>query len=231
MLITRLIPRAEVFLSVLALCSGACTPPLSYETWGAELQAPQRVVVLFHGYGVPPTDLSGMVVALKDSGAPESTCYVLVAGPLSLGEGRAGWYKDRSEMAKLRPRVLALLEKLHMASGVAYGQIFTGGFSQGATVAIDAALFSPEPLGGVLAVSPMAGPPGDWSEAMQRQVATRFLVVHGTNDIKVLFSNSRMLVQHLTAAGHKARLVEHKLEHVPAEETFPVMAEFLGESD
>ncbi len=227
---TRFTPCAVAFLPVLALCSSACTSP-SYETWGAELPAAQRVVVLFHGYGALPTDLKGMAIDLKAAGAPEDTCYVLVAGPVSVLGGGAAWYENGSEATELRPKVLALLEKLRKKAGATYGQIFTGGFSQGAAVAIDAALFSPEPLGGVIAVAPTADPSGEWAEAMQRQTPTRFLLVPGKSDTRVAFTTSRKLGWQLTAAGHSARLVEHSGGHTIAQETYSAMAELLGGSD
>jgi len=226
----RITPRVGVLLSVLALCSSACTSP-SYETWGAALPGAQRVVVLFHGYGAPPTDLKGMAIDLKAAGVPGDTCYVLVEGPVSVLGGGAAWYQDGSGAAELRPRVLALLEKLRKRAGVPYGQIFTAGFSQGATVAVDAALFSPEPLGGVIAVAAVADPSGEWAEAMQRQSPTRFLLVHGMRDDRVPFGTSRKLVEQLTAAGHDARMVQHASGHTIAQEAYSAMAEFLGEPD
>lgn len=208
-------------LLVLPLALGACGS-LSYQTWGADLEGAGRVVVLFHGFGAPASDLKSLAIDVKAGGAPVDTCYVLAEGPLTQGMG-AAWFRDREGALSLRPKVLALLEKVRAKAGLDWGRVYVGGFSQGATVAVDAALFAPEPLGGVLAVAPAPDPTGEWAAASQGP--TPILVVHGGRDSVVNPGASQGLVERLAGQGHSARLLSHAGGHtIPAD----VPAEFAA---
>jgi phospholipase/carboxylesterase len=139
--------------------------------------------VLFHGYGAPPADLKGLAINLKEYGAPADTCYVLAAGPYSAGNGRS-WYRSGEDMEKLRPKIKRLLDSLIDKSGLVPRNVFLGGFSQGATVAVDSALQYPYPVGGVLVLSASQDPSGKWGAVLSSKGAakTAFFISHGNSD-------------------------------------------------
>jgi phospholipase/carboxylesterase len=162
-------------------CSG-----VDYETWGAPLSGAGHIVVLFHGYGAPPLDLKGLAIDLKEYGAPADTCYIFAAGPHGAGSGRS-WYRNGEDLEKLRPKIAKLLDSLMGKAGLESQKVFVAGFSQGATVAVDAGLHYPLPLGGVLAFSGSRDPTGRWwSDPLSLGYSKApFLISHGSSDTVV----------------------------------------------
>jgi phospholipase/carboxylesterase len=135
-----------------------------------ERARPRQVVVLFHGWGAPGTDLVPLGQVLAQPGR----LFVFPEGPLvSMGGGRAWWHIDmarllsareagaerelRREMpaglSEARAQARALLEEVRRRTGVPASGLVVGGFSQGAMLATDAILTSPDVAGALVILS------------------------------------------------------------------------------
>ncbi|MBI2504966.1 MAG: dienelactone hydrolase family protein [Candidatus Latescibacteria bacterium] len=145
------------------------------------------LLVLLHGYGSDERDLMGLVPYLD----PRFE-VVSVRGPQALEMGGYAWFAvqftpfglvlDHAQAQETRRQLEAWLEALVAAPGVDRGQVFLLGFSQGAGMALGAALHRPELVAGVAFISglvvPQMIPAGD----LEKLRALSVLMVHGRHD-------------------------------------------------
>lgn len=174
-----------------------------------------------HGRGASANDLQPLADQLSKV-APKVK-FILPAGPLTFGRGLA-WYPRANETApaemdqartRARGLVLDAVKQLRK-EGFDDSQLLVGGFSQGATVALDVVL-SPEGarLGGLISLS------GGVLELdllrLQRRAKLRAFVSHGTADPVLEFSTSKGLVAALQQNHHPVQFVEFDGAHtIPA---------------
>ena len=135
-----------------------------------ERTRPRQVVVLFHGWGAPGTDLVPLGQVLAQPGR----LFVFPEGPLvSVGGGRAWWHIDMARLlaargagaerelrretpaglSEARAQAAALLREIGRRTGVPASGVVVGGFSQGAMLATDAVLTSPDAAGALVIMS------------------------------------------------------------------------------
>lgn len=174
--------------------------------------------VLFHGFGAPGDDLVPLAEVFA---APVR--FVFPAAPLELGGmyggARAWWMIDfarieadrargtdrRDEipagLAEARTQVLALLDQLQAQPAIAQGQLVLGGFSQGAMVALDAALHRAAPPAGLILMSGTLIASPVWQPRMAKLAGVPIALSHGQQDPILPFRMAEVLRDQLIAAG------------------------------
>ena len=171
--------------------------------------APERVVILSHGYGAPGTDLvplAGELLQLEPSLAP-NTQFIFPAAPLSLDSlglygGRAWWMIDlesriaaiergeidafRNEapagMSEASDALLKVVEEALSQSGLDASRLILGGFSQGSMVATDVALRLEQPPAALAVLSGTLLCEDNWKDLASRRGPLRVLQTHGHYD-------------------------------------------------
>jgi phospholipase/carboxylesterase len=180
------------------------------------------VVVLLHGFGAPGDDLVSLWRVLA---APLGTRFVFPAGPVDLGPaymgGRAWWHVDFEARARrqalgdkrdvsevpegldlARSQVGALLDEVERLLAPAPGKVVLGGFSQGAMLALDAALRSIRPLAGLVLMSGTHIAANEWAPRLAARRGLPVFMSHGQTDELLPFA---------IAEGLKNTLAEHGL--------------------
>lgn len=102
---------------------------------------------------------------------------------------------------------------LEKSRGVPGEKIFLAGFSQGGLVAINAALMSQSPLGGVLALSTYDPDPESIPLRQKGIPPKRFLMAHGVEDPVIPLPLGRTTYRALTLAGWKGEWKEYDVGH------------------
>ncbi|MSP25771.1 MAG: phospholipase [Myxococcales bacterium] len=180
------------------------------------------MVVLMHGFGAPGTDLVGLAAEL-DVGP--TVRFAFPEAPLTLpaefGPGRAWWMIDvmRLQMAMMsgkardltrevpegltaaRERIVLMVDELVLRFGVVRQELVLGGFSQGAMLACDFALRTPEPLAGLALMSGTLLCEDEWLPLMPKREGLKVLVTHGRQDPLLPFMLAERLRDELVMAG------------------------------
>lgn len=208
-------------------------PPVSV---GEAASERGRVLILMHGHGAAKDDLEPLANELSQV-AP-GVRFVLPAGPHRHGSGRT-WYPyftagsqaevDR-RMLELRQQAREVVSKIVAdlkADGVAPERIYVGGFSQGATVALDVVM-SPEgaELGGLVSLS--GGALDLDLTPLAERAKLRAFVSHGSADRVTKPSTSTDLAQALEEGGHEVQLVTFPSGHTIAPMVRQALGEFLA---
>ena len=173
-------------------------------------------VVLLHGFGAPGDDLVDLAQMID---APVR--FVFPAAPLELGAeygaGRAWWPLDlirleaelrrgnmrafRAEvpegLTEARDQLRQLLD--HLTAGT--DRLVIGGFSQGAMLALDAALHRPSPPAGVILMSGTITAEPVWQARLPSLAGVPVLQSHGRGDPLLPFALAELLRDQLRAAG------------------------------
>jgi phospholipase/carboxylesterase len=201
----------------------------------------QLAIVLCHGYGASGTDLVGLAEPLLEClGALRQRVVCLFpAAPLDLSQqgipgGRAWWPIDlealiyrptpalltalRTEcppgLPEARHQLLALLAQAQAALGLTARQCILGGFSQGAMLALDAALHHEEPVGGVGLLSAGLINERQWRPlALKRGSQLRVFQSHGRYDSILPFALGVLLRDLLREAGAALDFLEFPGDH------------------
>ncbi len=188
------------------------------------------MAVLCHGFGAPGDDLVPVADELFDL-RPElagKVRFVFPEAPLSmadlgLGPGRAWWMlapehlaaiqaQDVPAMLKMRHEtpegltrarrlLMALVAELTRETGLPYGRLVLGGFSQGAMLATDVALRLEEPPAALAVFSGTLVNEAEWAERAPRRKGLRVLQSHGRADPLLPFANAEALRDLFTGAG------------------------------
>jgi len=211
-----------------------------------ERARPQQVVVLFHGWGAPGTDLVPLGQVLAEPGR----LFVFPEGPLvSPGGGRAWWHIDMARLlaardtgaeralrreapaglVEARAQVGALLAEVGRRTGVPASGLVIGGFSQGAMLATDAVLASPDAAGALVVLSGSIVAEEIWldrlrprAEGATAPAPVPVFMSHGKGDPVLPFSIADDLRGLLQAAHHEVTWVPFAGGHeIPS----PVLAQ------
>jgi phospholipase/carboxylesterase len=195
------------------------------------------VLVLFHGFGAPGTDLVPLYRALD---VPREVRFVFPAAPLVLDPRapdelapRAWWLIDiiglqqaiaqgRSvELAREKPPgldearelVTGFLAALESELSAPLERVVLGGFSQGAMLACDVALRSPRSPAGMvlLSGSPVSVP--EWRERAPARAGLPVLMSHGRSDPILPYAGGVYLRDLLVEAGLAVEFVEFNGGH------------------
>jgi len=183
-----------------------------------ERTRPRQVVVLFHGWGAPGTDLVPLGQVLAQPGR----LFVFPEGPLvSPGGGRAWWHIDMARiqadraagrvrdlsvevpqgLAAARERLLMFLDELPGRLAIEYPKTVIGGFSQGAMLSCDALLHTDYPVAGLVQLSSNLLARPIWQPLMAKRKGLRVFQSHGTRDDILPYIGAERLRDELTASG------------------------------
>eukprot|EP00741_Cyanophora_paradoxa_P000747 tig00000441_g720.t1 len=196
-----------------------------------------NLLIMFHGLGDTQENFAKLAKRMR---LPQTAALAVRAPfplPLDMGwcwhesfeqdgsliEYVPGEKRRLASLARTREMVLDLLDVLQNKCGWKPGEIFLFGFSQGAMAALDAALASPRPLGGVVCIS--LNILQEWMDERKHrktpapEVAasreTPVLLTHGALDDVVDIDTVREAVAQLKAEGsvRSADLNEFSKEH------------------
>lgn len=178
-----------------------------------------------HGWGAPGTDLVPLARPLEAPGR----LFVFPEGPLtSPGGGRAWWHIDMARLVSARDqgrerelrqeaptglgdaraKISALVAEVARRTGLPSSSIVLGGFSQGAMLATDVALTSPEPVGALVILSGSIVAESAWTERLQATRPTYpVFMSHGTVDPVLPFGIAEALRELLRAAHREVTWV------------------------
>lgn len=191
-------------------------------------------IVLFHGFGANAMDLAPL-----SSIAPEFDWY-FPEGPLQLGRGSFAWCPVvAEEQARLRalgqhvefedvtPPGLADARQLalNFAADLGLDKVILGGFSQGAMLAVDAALRSSLARGLVILSGSLISQDEWKSLAAGRK--DRFFQSHGTFDTVLPFVRAKKLEGILKGAGMQGELIAFPGGHEITSGVAGAMADYL----
>ena len=196
-----------------------CIEVTPYET-----QA-EGLVIIFHGFGADAYDLQTLSDALKSK---KHLDFLFPQGPLevSIGTGwtgRAWWQIDVAALEAAaaigQPRDISMenpeglktlrpnIQKMLKQCGFPLSKIVLAGFSQGAMLATDTFLNSPEPCAGLMIFSGALICSPEWKELAQKRKGSAFFQSHGKNDVVLAHRGAQQLETVLTQAGMKGNLM------------------------
>lgn len=171
------------------------------------------MVVLLHGFGAPGDDL---VPLWKMIPVSKDFRFAFPIAPLALGSGmhggRAWWMLDMDQitrdvatgrgrdvktvpegLAEARASLIGFLEALQKNWRIPSGQLFLGGFSQGAILACDTVLRTSAPFAGLILLSGSIIAQDEWLERMPSRQGLPVFQSHGTEDPLLPFSIAQSL--------------------------------------
>lgn len=218
-------------------------------------KSPQWLVFLAHGFGAPGNDLVPLGEALFQSepALKERVRFVFPEAPLSLDDegipGRAWWplnlAKLQSQLASGRfedvrqekpPGLLEARTALHamvreacIDSGVMPANCILGGFSQGAMVMMDAAVLSPEPIGGIVLLSGAVVNEAAWKTGLEKQPAIPVLQSHGRYDVVLPYIAGEWLRNIWTEQGRTVEFVPFDDGHTIPWPVLKALGKFLSQ--
>jgi phospholipase/carboxylesterase len=205
------------------------------------------VVILLHGFGAPGNDLVDLWRRLA---APRGTRYVFPEGPIALGPayggGRAWWRIDLEDrirrqhegtldiaavpdgLEEARACVIDLLDAIEQTLRPPTGKVVLGGFSQGAMLSLDVALWSPLPLAGLVLMSGTHIAAGEWAERLETRRGLPVLMSHGHDDELLPFAVAEGLRDTLIAAGMPVEWIPFRGGHGIHPHVLTRLGEFLA---
>lgn len=227
--------RLGIALVCLALLQCRSTEPAPKPKPAAPVR--QRVVLLMHGHGAARDDLLPLSQRLQQL-APKVR-FELPGAPHDYGRG-ASWYPpfesakpEEAEQltlelrAQARQVVFDFIDRL-AAEGVRESDIYVGGFSQGATVALDVVSSQRGAhLGGLISLS--GGALDLDLGGLARRAPLRAFVSHGSADPRLPQRKSLQLVRALQQEGHSVRWVPFGGGHSIPPEVVQALGQFLAE--
>lgn len=193
-----------------------------------------RIVIMLHGYGKPREAL--LMIAEREA-ARFGTVFVFPEAPVALDWRRRGWWrsrrlngepnKDQEGLVRARKQVLELVAEARQRFSVHASEIVLAGFSQGATLALDVALHSEAPLGGLALLSPGLHPTHGRTLELSHLSGVPILLAHGRRDAVVPFAASDKLRRTMIAAGLDVTWVPYDGGHVVSWTTQRQLSKFI----
>ena len=193
-------------------------------------QQPQHSIIWLHGLGADGHDFAPMVDELN---LPVAIRYIFPHAPqrpvtINGGFVMRAWYdiirpnidaqQDAAGILSSQIDVETLIAQ-EVARGVAPGNIFLAGFSQGGAIALHTALRQATPLGGALALStylPLAETvPHEIRASAQR---TPIFMAHGRNDPVVPYALGAASRDMLLESGFAVEWHEYTMPHSVCDE-------------
>lgn len=195
---------------------------LGYHAMGAEPGEARFVVVLCHGYAASAEDISVLAKAAVEDHPElaERVRFYCPAGVVNLDDPVRAWWPvegtreplARKDYAAVRQQVplgmsgarrafsrflSAVLEETKLP----VGRLILGGFSQGAQLAVDAALRLPSNPAGIVVLSSMAVCEAEWRQLAPARAGVPVVVTHGERDELIDVSEGAWLPARLEEAG------------------------------
>jgi phospholipase/carboxylesterase len=210
-------------------------------------------ILLCHGFGAPGDDLVSLArVTPVDRGVRWFFPEALLEIDFGMGmKGRAWWPIDmmrlqeamqRGEarllaketpegLSRAREALTATLAELERTHGVRRERTILGGFSQGAMLATELALFSPDrPFAGLAILSGTLLSEERWAEAAKTAgPGIHAVMSHGRRDPILPFGGAEALLALLEGAGAHVRFVPHQGQHEIPEAALAGLVELARE--
>ncbi|MDH5526349.1 MAG: hypothetical protein OEY97_03465 [Nitrospirota bacterium] len=204
---------------------------LSVAISGASADAP--LCILLHGYGAPGDDLVGLAGAFSPTGIR----FLFPSAPLTLPPpmygARAWWHIDWAArerqmieqgeldlsdetpdgMVQAREQVSRLIGEACAAYGSTPDKVVLGGFSQGAMLACETALFAEVPPRALVLMSPTLLCHERWRQAAEARGNLPVFISHGRADPVLPFPQSERLKDMLGGAGSTVEWVPFSGAH------------------
>lgn len=171
-------------------------------------------VVLLHGRGANGRDLLALA-----PGLPASVRLIAVDAPFRIDEAAYAWYgltgRFEPEPTSFWESVEAVRDLLTdpLVANPAYPPTVLLGFSQGAVIALTAALWAPERVAGAVAISGYLPSGPEFSRIPEAALSRSFLLVHGTEDPVIPVAMGRDAFHRLEAAGLAVTFSEYAMGH------------------
>ncbi len=169
-------------------------------------EAGDPVLILLHGYRAPGKDMVALGEEILRLEPMPNVRVIAPEGVLSKGEGRYAWFDSTQQLAEARKQVSALIDEL-IDEGTPPQRIILGGFSQGATLAVDVGLRHRPRIFGVAMLSGGYIRGVDWTPVLKDLGGTRFLVTHGRQDRVMPFQSAMAIADQLNVAGARVSWV------------------------
>ncbi len=178
-------------------------------------QKSQYLMIVMHGRG----DNLDSFVSIKDELKIPEMNYLLLNAPRAYDEGFT-WYafepNQKRGILNSRKKLIKLFEELSIL-GWTPDRIFLYGFSQGALMSCDLAMFAPHAFAGIVAISGYIYFFEDWKKDLKASAfRTPWLVTHGFRDDLLPIQDTRDQVRKLQAVGlpitWKEFLKEHEID-------------------
>lgn len=202
---------------------------------------PQCTVVWLHGMGTTVKDFEPFAEEVADFGAPAARFVFPQAPKLALTAHRGwettAWYdvlsddftsrEDERGIRSMHLRVSQVIREL-VAAGTPANQIFLGGFSMGAAMALYTGLRQPQPLAGVIALSgylPLASAlPAEITPAGH---LTPIFMGHGAFDDVINPLTAQAGAKRIESLAETLIWREYNMEHTLCPEEMTHVAQFM----
>ena len=188
-------------------------------------KSPQHSIIWLHGLGADGGDF---VSIAEEMNLPVAVRYIFPHAPMQPvtingGYVMRAWYDivasniDAQQDAAGIRASQAELEKLiaqEKQRGIATGNIYLAGFSQGGVIALQTGLRHAERLGGILALStylPLAEIFAD--EASECAKDTPIFMAHGRSDSVIPYLTGKISAEQLSALGYPLEWHEYAMPH------------------
>ena len=175
-------------------------------------QSAQYLMIVVHGRG---DSLDSFMTIGEELKIPEMN-YLLVNAPRAYDDGFS-WYafepNQKTGILKSRAKLLQLIQELKTI-GWAPNKIFLYGFSQGALLSCDLAMFAPFQLAGIVAISGYVYFFEEWKKSLKPSAfQTPWLITHGLEDDLLPVVTTRNQVQKLKDVGLPITWKEFMKDH------------------
>lgn len=185
---------------------------------------PKFQAVIFHGYGADMTDLSSLAQVLDPNG--DANWYFpngFLDVPIGPGFYGKAWFNINIEefdeavrtgkhrdMSKRRPKGLdeaaAAARAFIEEKKIDWSQLVLGGFSQGAMLATELVLSSPQPPKALVVLSGALLDEKNWKEKMKLKKGLKFFASHGTHDPILSYEGAQDLEKAFVENGWEGSL-------------------------
>jgi phospholipase/carboxylesterase len=194
---------------------------------------PAPAVILLHGWGSDEKDLLDLSDAL-----PRGWVLLTVRAPFARPAGGYMWYglqfgngifrEDVQQANASTLQLRAFVREKAKSLRLDTTQLFIGGFSQGAIMALRVGLQSPYPVRGIICLSGRFPPDVDLGKMAPVQKARiPVFVAHGTGDKVIPLSDGRTIVQKLKSAGLRVSAYEYPIGHQISSEELQTLRRWL----
>jgi phospholipase/carboxylesterase len=179
---------------------------------------PQGALVLLHGRGADERDL----VPFLDLLDPQRRLVGITPGaPLFLPPGGRHWYvvprvgyPDPATFAQTWATLTAFVDAIPQATGVPWGRIVLGGFSQGSVMAYALGLGAGRPRpAGIIAMSGFVPNVDRWQPDLPARAGLPVWIAHGRRDPVISVEFGRSARDLLTAGGLDVTYEESDAAH------------------
>ena len=202
-------------------------------------ETPVATMIWLHGLGADATDLKPMIEMMEFDIPIE---FILPNAPIrnisiNSGAKMRGWYNvEGMNTAAPSREILESIDKVsdiieaQISSGIKSNQIALAGFSQGGTIAIEAALRFPKRLAAIIGLSTYID---DHEHLAQRielaNIDTPILLAHGVYDPMIHISKAITARETLSQLGYQVDWLEYPIGHQICEDEIETVNNWIAD--